>query len=164
MDKNLHSAEGISLKEYVNDKIDNLEKSIDTRFESVIQSTKSALNAADKATTKAEDASDKRFESVNEFRQTLSDQATKFVVRGEFTLIVDRMEKDIKNLIVAKEQFVSREVFRASCSDIQKQLEDLKLSRAELRGKASQSSVNVSYLISAIGLSIAIVSLLLKVL
>lgn len=42
-----------------------------------------ALTAADKAVTKAEVANEKRFESVNEFRDTLSDQAATLVSRAE---------------------------------------------------------------------------------
>lgn len=42
-----------------------------------------ALAAADRAVAKAETASDKRFEGVNEFRKTLSDQAASFPQRSE---------------------------------------------------------------------------------
>ena len=43
------------------------------------------MQAAKEATVKAETAADKRFESVNEFRQTLSDQTNTFVPRPEYT-------------------------------------------------------------------------------
>jgi len=43
-----------------------------------------ALAASDKAILKAEVAVEKRFESVNEFRQTLSDQTKSFISRVEF--------------------------------------------------------------------------------
>lgn len=42
-----------------------------------------ALLAADRAVAKAEAASEKRFESVNEFRAQLSDQAANLMPRGE---------------------------------------------------------------------------------
>jgi acyl-CoA reductase-like NAD-dependent aldehyde dehydrogenase len=42
-----------------------------------------ALAAADRAVTKSETAAESRFASVNEFRQTLSDQATRFQTRAE---------------------------------------------------------------------------------
>ena len=42
-----------------------------------------ALLSAEKAVTKAELAADKRFEAVNEFRQTLSDQTATFMPRTE---------------------------------------------------------------------------------
>lgn len=42
-----------------------------------------ALAAADRAVAKAEAANEKRFEGVNEFRKTLSDQAATFPTRSE---------------------------------------------------------------------------------
>ncbi len=42
-----------------------------------------ALTAADRAVAKAEAAAERRFDSVNEFRSTLSDQATTLMPRGE---------------------------------------------------------------------------------
>jgi hypothetical protein len=98
------SSEGISLKEYINDKFDNLEKSIDSRFESITQTTNSALSAADKATLKAENAVEKRFESVNEFRATLSDQTRSFLTRSEFNAkweSIEKNRKDVTTLIIA---------------------------------------------------------------
>lgn len=47
------------------------------------KSVDAALAAADRAVAKAETASEKRFESVNEFRQTLTDQAASFATRNE---------------------------------------------------------------------------------
>jgi hypothetical protein len=47
------------------------------------QANRIALDAAEKAVLKAEQASEKRFEGVNEFRETLSDQAASFVTRNE---------------------------------------------------------------------------------
>ena len=42
-----------------------------------------ALQAAEKAVTKAELAAEKRFESVNEFRNQLKDQTGTFITRNE---------------------------------------------------------------------------------
>ncbi len=42
-----------------------------------------AMAAADRAVAKAEGANEKRFEGVNEFRKTLSDQAAGFMQRAE---------------------------------------------------------------------------------
>jgi hypothetical protein len=43
-----------------------------------------AFEASDRAISKAETATEKRFESVNEFRAQLNDQATKFLGRAEY--------------------------------------------------------------------------------
>jgi len=45
------------------------------------RAVQTALVSAEKAVIKAEAAADKRFESVNEFRQTLSDQTATFATR-----------------------------------------------------------------------------------
>lgn len=45
--------------------------------------THAALEAADKAITKSETATERRFESVNEFRAQLSDQSRTFMPRAE---------------------------------------------------------------------------------
>ena len=58
------------------------------RFDAQTLAIKDALLAAEKAVTKAEVATERRFEGVNEFRQTLSDQAAKFITRTEFNAII----------------------------------------------------------------------------
>ena len=50
-----------------------------------------AMSAADRAVLKAETAAEKRFESVNEFRNTLSDQQRNLIPRAEF----DAMERAV---------------------------------------------------------------------
>lgn len=101
MDKNnnhFNSPEGVSLKEYINDKLDNLEKSIDLRFEAVNLTTSSALASADKATLKAEAAAEKRFEGVNEFRSTLADQQRNLMPRAEVEIMVKSINEKIDSL------------------------------------------------------------------
>jgi hypothetical protein len=51
-----------------------------------------AMAAAEKAVTKAEVAAEKRFESVNEFRKTLSDQTSTFITRDRFDGVVERID------------------------------------------------------------------------
>ncbi len=50
-----------------------------------------AMVAAEKAVTKAETANEKRFESVNEFRKTLSDQTASFPSRVELQALAERV-------------------------------------------------------------------------
>ena len=88
------------------------------------------INALEKATTVAANSLEKRLEGMNEFRSQLKDQQSTLMPRTEFN--------SLHTLIV---------------NDIQ----DLKESRAELRGKASQKSVIVAYIISGISLVIAVI-------
>ena len=57
---------------------------------------KSALDTSEKAITKAEGATERRFEGVNEFRQTLADQAATLMPRAEYTVqhkaVVDKVD------------------------------------------------------------------------
>lgn len=95
--------DGIDLKDLMDAKFDNLHSLIDAndknynqRFENVIAATKNALNASDRAVSKAEMAAEKRFDSVNEFRNTLADQQRTLMPRSEaelqFKSLTDKIE------------------------------------------------------------------------
>ena len=60
-----------------------------------------ALSAAKEAVLKAEVASDKRFEGVNEFRQTLADQQRTLIPRIEAEQRIGGLEAQIKELKTA---------------------------------------------------------------
>jgi hypothetical protein len=68
------------------------------RFQDSGTAVNAALQAAEKAVTKAEAASEKRFESVNEFRNTLSDQARTFIPRAEADLRMGTIESQLQAL------------------------------------------------------------------
>ena len=69
---------------------------------------------------------------MNEFRGQLKDQANTMLPRSEFDALLGPVSEDVKSL---------RE------------------SRAELMGKADQSSVNIAYALSVIGIVVAAVAL-----
>lgn len=77
----------ISLREYVDVRIDALDKAVIT-----------ALNAADRAVLKSEVASDKRFDSVNEFRESLNDQNRTLMPRAEAEQAMRGMAEKIDEL------------------------------------------------------------------
>jgi hypothetical protein len=96
--------DGVDLKDFFEARMKDLRTLIETndknynqRFDFVSEATKSALSASDRAVTKAEMATEKRFDAVNEFRSTLADQQRNFIPRAEVTVIVksvtDRLEK-----------------------------------------------------------------------
>lgn len=72
----------ISLREYV-----------DVRFEAQEKAVAAALASADRAVAKAESATEKRFESVNEFRAALSDSSR---------LLMPRSEAEISNKVLSE--------------------------------------------------------------
>lgn len=57
---------------------------IDQRFSDQDKAVQATLLAAEKAVTKAEISSDKRFDAVNEFRAQLTDQTATFITRAEY--------------------------------------------------------------------------------
>jgi hypothetical protein len=73
----------VSLKEYFEALLADRDLRYQQRFDAQSKAIQDALTAAEKAVVKAEVATEKRFEGVNEFRQTLSDQAANFISRKE---------------------------------------------------------------------------------
>ena len=84
-----------ALERLTDAKLANISTLIDAHAERVAL----ALAAADKAVSKAETATEKRFESVNEFRQTLSDQTRSFISKVEFEAVRDANAARIADLV-----------------------------------------------------------------
>jgi hypothetical protein len=74
----------------------------DRRYEERFLALKSenslALSAAERAVLKAEIATEKRFESVNEFRGTLDSQQRTLIPRSEVSVLVDGLNEKINGL------------------------------------------------------------------
>ncbi len=69
------------------------------RFDAAKETIGVAMTAADKAIVKAEMATEKRFDSVNEFRQSLADQAAQFMPRTEYRISHDAVAEKIEGLL-----------------------------------------------------------------
>ena len=91
------------------------------------------IAALEKATEVASGAMDRRLDGMNEFRDTLRDQASRFVTREEL---------DIKIGVVVEA------------------ISELKMYKAQMEGRASVSSVYVSYAIALLGIVLSVISLL----
>jgi|SRR6185369_100757 len=85
----------ISLKEHFEDLLEEADKRYQQRFNDTKIAVDAALAAAEKAVTKAEMAAEKRFESVNEFRNTLSDQQRTLMPRAETEALFKVVEDKI---------------------------------------------------------------------
>lgn len=72
-----------TLREHLQALLVEADKRNQQRFDGQEKAVSAALQAAKEAVTKAETAAEKRFDSVNEFRQQLSDQAASFMPRRE---------------------------------------------------------------------------------
>lgn len=69
-----------------------------TLVDSQAEKVKLALDAADKAVSKAETATEKRFEGVNEFRGQLADQTATLVSRSEFHTKSESLAEKLSDL------------------------------------------------------------------
>lgn len=91
------------------------------------------LTAMERASDLAREALNVRLESMNEFRNAMQDQAGEFVTCKEMDLQIEKLHI---------------------------QIDELMKFRHIAEGKASQSAVNIAYLISVIGIIIGIVNLI----
>jgi chemotaxis protein CheY-P-specific phosphatase CheC len=73
-------------------------KLISARFDSLNKLTDAALSSAQTAVLKAESAAEKRFESINEFRATLSDQQRTLMPRSEAEITLNTLREEVKLL------------------------------------------------------------------
>lgn len=80
------------------ERIDALSLRLTEQMAAQALSTQIAMQAAEKAVNKAEAAAEKRFEGVNEFRQTLSDQAANFITRKEVEATMSGVNGTLKRL------------------------------------------------------------------
>lgn len=78
-----------------------VDKEFHEHLAQVRSETHAALEAADKAIAKAEAATEKRFEGVNEFRGQLADQARTFIPRAESISRHERTAEQIEALVKA---------------------------------------------------------------
>lgn len=95
-----HKADLAASKEYLEAQIYGLKETLIAQIVSQKEAISAALSSADKAVLKAEMASEKRFESVNEFRATLSDQQRDMATKSEcdlrFKAVEDRLTESMK--------------------------------------------------------------------
>ncbi len=74
---------------------------VDNRFVTSEEAVKTAMSAAEKATIKAETAADKRFDSVNEFREAMKDQQSKFADKEQSDFRLGALDKRINAIELA---------------------------------------------------------------
>lgn len=100
------------------------------------------IEALEKATTLAALQMDKRLEGMNEFRTQLKDQGQTFLTRAEMDIVSHNTRSEI--------------------SLMKDDIRILREAKAQMEGKASQQSVQVSLVFAIIGILIGIASLMIK--
>jgi hypothetical protein len=146
-----HSPEYISLREYFEALLLAEDRAIDTR-----------LKAMDKATDAARQTMELRLNSMNEFRDTLRDQAMQFITKAEYHQAMDRLNLDLDIMRDQSKIYFTRPEHELFLQRVEADIRILRESKATLEGKANQSSMNVALVMSAMGLILAILGLLLK--
>lgn len=130
------------------------QKAMSLAFDSADKAVQAALQAAKEATHKAELASDKRFDAVNEFREQQADIITRFLMRTEYNVshqaLADKVSDNNDRLTA---QIAALELRLSSRLDL-----DQGENQGSYRsGVISEAKVNQKLVIAGIALSIAII-------
>jgi uncharacterized protein YicC (UPF0701 family) len=88
----------VSLRSYVEQLVELRYQDVIARIAAQDRAVGVAMSAAEKASDKAEDAASKRFDSVNEFRGQLADQAKSFMNRETAEALFAALQEKIDNL------------------------------------------------------------------
>lgn len=91
-----------------NGRIDALDNKVLQKFESVEKSLSAAIGNQALAVQKAETAAEKRFDSVNEFRNQLKDQQVTLVTRSEIDARFKSLEEKIALIVSYQNQASGR--------------------------------------------------------
>jgi hypothetical protein len=102
------------------------------QLETNIARLEERLNSYEKAVSVATAAMDRRLDGMNEFREQLKDQASKFL---------------------------TKDVYESKHELIVQQINDLNISKAVLEGKASQKSMFITMAVSIVSLLLALYKL-----
>lgn len=126
----------------IRDRIDERDRLYTDRFKATDEKTTLALNASKEAITKAETATEKRFDAVNEFRGTLSDQAATLLPRAEALSKFAGYDEKFED--VKKEMAAFRESHRVMIGNLQQGLSASGGQHAAERESRQQSNWGVS--------------------
>lgn len=118
------------------------EKAIETRFAAQKEAQAAQFASQEKAVQTALQANKERFESTNEWRKTVEDIIKTSTTLAEFRSFKDSIASDNKKR--------------------DGEIESLKLSRAELEGKASQSQVSIAMIIGVIGIIMGVINIVIR--
>jgi len=150
-----------TLHAHVEQQITDLRKQLDERHTAQNSAVQAALTSAEKAVGKAETAAERRFESVNEFRAQLSDQATRFVTRVEaetaHNAILDRITEQAK--VVANT--VPRAEWDAGHNRLIEQVKELNDRVTGMEGRSRGLALGWGYLVAGIGVVATIITIII---
>lgn len=85
-----------ALKDHLGELSIERQRALEAALAASDRAREAALTSAEKAVLRAQADIEKRFDSVNEFRRTLSDQAAAFATRNEVAQRFAALEKDMR--------------------------------------------------------------------
>ena len=141
------AATDVSLREYVTLMVEAERVRVNERFLSVEKLTDQAFSNSQRAIDKADLATEKRFEGVNEFRAALSDQASRFVTTEQLQVVQEKLEAG----------------YQRNREDIDKQATRLDLREGEITG-SRLSYGNIAVMIGVASTIIGVIIVLSNVL
>jgi hypothetical protein len=118
-------------------RFDAQQRALEDALQSVKEATRADLDAAKEAVNKAEKSNERRFDSVNEFRAQLADQASTFMTRREAEARLGALMEKLESLAAEhrRDLVTMREMADrlAAASDVR--LKVLESSGANLQGR-----------------------------
>jgi len=130
--------ENISLKEYFESRLVELEKRIESSRQSM----------------------EKRLDGMNEIKGAMKDQLATHPTREELGTELDSIKKELQVFAKFREE---RGSVPADIEFLKKDVRILTTFKDTMDGKASQSSVTLSYIFSVVGIIFGLVSLILNI-
>lgn len=112
-------------KAYLERMMEEADHRYEQRFNAQEKSVTAALTAAKDAVDKAQESAEKRFDSVNEFRAQLSDQATTFMPRSEAEQRISQNADRLEKMDRAAQECISRSEYNARHDDLVHQVSSL---------------------------------------
>jgi len=157
----------ISDRDYLLSVINEREHQYQQRFEAQEKALRDALNAAGQAVTKAEAANEKRFDSVNEFRNQLRDQTATFITRAEYSAAHKQLTDQVAAILnsqVPRSEHETRWAAEATLiAGLQQRLEQLANRQFTAAGQSEGSAWLWGIIVGGVGLLAALASVSLHV-
>lgn len=94
--------------DHLRELMDERDRRYQERFDASTRAVDAAFASAKEAVAKAELSAERRFESVNEFRAQLGDQASTFLTRREYEAKHEALEAQVNSLIKVIERSKGR--------------------------------------------------------
>lgn len=109
-------------------------------------SVKLSMDNSERAIAKAEVATEKRFDSINEFRATLADQASRLMPRSEY---------DVQHKALEERVTVVEETLEAKITSNENRINSIQQSMTSILARGGGIKDAWAYLVAATGLVIA---------